>query len=194
MKRDGNSEFFHGARPQHVFEFYLPFLLIIVMGIFVGCARGVQVTPKLIWNKDFPVIGSLSSPRTTDLNGDGVLDIVMGAGKNELQKTDMGILAIDGKTGKLLWKQSAIDQMYGSATFYDVTGDGVKDIFIGGRSPQFKALDGETGSLLWDYDPSLYANHPVMHYAHFNSNNSVLVPDQNGDGLNDILTINGGNP
>ena len=75
---------------------------------------------QLIWSKDYSVIGSQSSPRTTDLNKDGVLDIVIGAGKNEFQKTDMGILAFDGKSGELLWKQEAPDQVFGSATFCDV--------------------------------------------------------------------------
>src|SRR6266542_2831050 len=77
------------------------------------CACSLAPAKKqsvVVWNKNLPVIGSLSSPRTADLNNDGVLDSVMGAGKNEFQKTDMGILAFDGKSGNLLWKQSAIDQ------------------------------------------------------------------------------------
>ncbi len=32
-----------------------------------------------------------------------------------------------------------------------------------------------------------------MKYARFNFNNCVLIPDQNGDGISDILTVNGGN-
>src|SRR5438046_179731 len=78
--------------------------------------------------------------------------------------------------------------------FCDVTGDKVNDILIGGRSPQFKAIDGKSGALIWDYKPERYANDPILHYAHFNFNNSVLVPDQNNDGIDDLLTINGGNP
>src|SRR4030095_10443740 len=105
----------------------------------------------VIWNKNFPVIGSQSSPRTTDLNNDGVLDIIIGAGKNEFQQTDMGVLALDGRTGNILWKQQAIDQVFGSASFCDINGDHVKDIFIGGRSPQLKAIDGKSGALIWDY-------------------------------------------
>ena len=111
---------------------------------------------KIVWLKDFPVIGSQSSPRTADLNKDGTLDIVMGAGKNEFQKSDMGIVAFDGKSGNLLWKQEAIDQVFGSATFCDVTGDQVKDIFIGGRSPQLKAIDGKSGALMWQYNYKKY--------------------------------------
>ncbi len=167
---------------------------IIFFGIFSCNPAPAKKQSIVIWNKDLPVIGSLSSPRAADLNGDGVLDIVMGAGKNEYQKTDMGILAFDGKSGNLLWKQSAIDQVFGSATFCDITGDKVKDILIGGRSPQLKAIDGKSGALIWDYNHEHYAKDPILHYARFNFNNSVLVPDQNNDGVEDLLTINGGNP
>jgi len=172
-------------------------LFIVVMtwaGIVAGCnLMSSKERSKLVWSKDLPVIGSQSSPRTTDLNNDGTLDIVMGAGKNEFQKSDMGILAFDGKSGNLLWKQEAPDQVFGSATFCDINGDGVKDIFIGGRSPQLKAIDGKTGALLWEYKYDQYKDDPIMRYARYNFNNSVLVPDQNKDGIEDLLTINGGN-
>jgi len=168
---------------------------ILSVVIFSACTQNNSKTQrKIIWSESFSVIGSMSSPRGADLNNDGVLDIVIGAGKNEFQKTDMGILALDGRTGKLLWKQASIDQVFGSATFCDVNGDKVKDILIGGRSPQFKALDGKSGALIWDYDFKRYANDPILRYARFNFNNSVLVPDQNNDGIDDLLTVNGGNP
>jgi outer membrane protein assembly factor BamB len=166
--------------------------LLIVLFALSACSTG-KTKSKLIWNKDLPAIGSQSSPRATDLNKDGVLDIVIGAGKNEYQQSDMGILAFDGKTGELLWKQSSVDQIFGSATFCDVNGDNVQDIFIGGRSPQFKGIDGATGKLLWQFNADDYKNDPILRYAHFNFNNSVVVPDQNNDGINDLLTINGGN-
>src|SRR5688500_14487536 len=97
---------------------------MITAAILFGCTETpAKEKSAVIWSKDFAVIGSQSSPRTTDLNKDGTLDIVMGAGKNEFQQTDMGILAFDGKSGELLWKQQAPDQVYGSASFCDVTGD-----------------------------------------------------------------------
>ena len=149
-------------------------------------------TSELRWSIDLPVIGSQSSPRAIDLTGDGVLDIVMGAGKNEFQYSNQGILAIDGVTGEIIWQHEAEDQVYGSATFLDVNDDGVPDVFIGGRSPHFRAIDGKTGDLIWKYNYQ-YEDHPILQYARFNFNNSVLVPDQNGDGLPDLLVINGGN-
>lgn len=147
---------------------------------------------EVVWDKNFPRIGSQSSPRATDLNKDGVLDIVIGAGENEFQSTEQGILALDGHTGELIWQQESQDQVYGSATLFDVTADGVDDVFIGGRSPQFRALDGATGKLLWEYRYQ-YKTDPILKYAQFNFNNSILVPDQNDDGVMDLLTVNGGN-
>jgi PQQ enzyme repeat len=167
---------------------------ILFVAIFCSCRQPQSKTPvELVWLADFPVIGSQSSPRSADLNKDGTLDIVMGAGKNEFQKSDMGIIAIDGKSGNLLWKQEAPDQVFGSATFCDITGDQVKDIFIGGRSPMLKAIDGSSGAVIWEYKPGQYVNDPVLQYARYNFNNSILVPDQNNDGIDDLLTINGGN-
>lgn len=169
-------------------------IVIIVALILSACSENhSKDKSQLIWNKDFPVIGSQSSPRTADLNKDGTLDIVIGAGKNEFQESDMGILAFDGKSGEMLWKQKASDQVYGSATFCDITGDQVEDVFIGGRTPQLKAIDGKSGNLLWEYNHERYKDDPIMKYARYNFNNSVLVPDQNKDGLADLLIINGGN-
>ncbi len=147
---------------------------------------------SLVWETDLPVIGSQSSPRTADLNGDGVLDLVIGAGKNETQESSQGIIAFDGKSGQVLWQQSASDQVYGSATFYDISGDGVSDIFIGGRGPRFKALDGKDGKVIWEYIFQ-FEHDPILKHAKFNFNNSILVPDQNGNGFMELLTVNGGN-
>jgi len=168
----------------------LSFLSFAVLISLTQCGRRKS---EMVWDKDLPVIGSQSSPRTADLNGDGILDIVIGAGKNEFQFSKQGVLAFDGKTGEFLWQQDATDQVYGSATFCDITGDGIKDIFIGGRSPHFRALDGKTGAVLWEYKVDQHKDDSIMKYARFNFNNSVLVPDQNNDGLADVLTVNGGN-
>jgi len=156
---------------------------------FVSCEKKKA---KLVWNNQLSGNGSESSPRTTDLNGDGVLDIVMGAGRNEGQQSDWGIIALNGVNGELLWKQESPDQVYGSATFYDINNDHTNDVFIGGRSPVFQALDGKTGRVLWKYEYH-YQNDPVLKHARFNFNNSAIVPDQNGDGYPDLLNVNGGN-
>lgn len=169
--------------------FLITILFIASIIMFTGCE---QKKSEVIWDVALPVTGSQSSPRTADLNQDGVLDIIMGAGKNETQKSSQGIIALDGLTGQLLWEQEATDQVYGSATFHDINGDQVPEVFIGGRSPNFWALDGKTGKIVWKYE-YIYEHDSILKHARFNFNNSILVPDQNQDGHPDLLTVNGGN-
>lgn len=171
----------------------LPAATVMLFLFLTSCTTSGKKKSALVWSKSLPVIGSQSSPRTEDLNRDGTLDIIIGAGKNEFQESDMGILAFDGKSGNVLWKQHAIDQVFGSATLCDVNGDSVKDVFIGGRSPQLKGLDGRTGKLLWEFNADAFKDDPILKYARYNFNNSVLIPDQDNDGIQDILTVNGGN-
>ncbi|QNF34010.1 PQQ-binding-like beta-propeller repeat protein [Adhaeribacter swui] len=167
------------------------FVFLNFLMLLGGCSPK-KTQSSLVWDQSLYTIGSQSSPRTADLNQDGTLDIVMGAGKNEFQVSEQGIIALDGKTGKVIWQQEAPDQVYGSATLYDITGDSIKDVFIGGRTPHLKALDGKTGKVIWEYKYQ-YETDPVLRYARFNFYNLALIPDQNNDGLKELLTINGGN-
>ncbi|WP_234364367.1 FG-GAP repeat domain-containing protein [Lunatibacter salilacus] len=180
--RNKNTVFSHSEM------FMLSIFLLVTLA--VSCKQ--KKKSALVWEANFPIIGSQSSPRSVDLNGDGILDFVMGAGRNEFQESEQGVLAINGLDGSLIWTHEAADQMYGSATFHDVTGDGVPDVFIGGRSPQFRAIDGKTGKLLWNFDYK-YQDHPILQYARFNFNHSVPLPDQNGNGYPELLLANGGN-
>ena len=144
------------------------------------------------WTKDLAGIGTFSSPRVTDLNRDGIQDIVIGAGRLEFQACDSAIIAIDGANGNLLWNVSASDQMFGSAIFQDVTKDGIKDVFIGGRSAEFLGIDGANGKVLWRFLKSNETYNQQHQDRWFNFYNPQLIADQDGDGWKDILVSNGG--
>ena len=151
-----------------------------------------QPEQKVVWDTYFQTLGSSSSIRCADLSGDGVLDVVIGAGKNETESSDSCVLALDGASGEVLWAFPGIDQYVGSATFLDINGDGTLDVIIGGRSRQLSALDGKSGALIWQYDYH-FASHDVLRHMRFNFYDAQVVADQDNDGLADLLIINGGN-
>ncbi|MEQ9380485.1 MAG: PQQ-binding-like beta-propeller repeat protein [Imperialibacter sp.] len=143
------------------------------------------------WTTQLPGIGTFSSPRVTDLTGDGIGDIILGAGRKELHASDSAIIALDGATGRLLWRVAARDQIFGSAALKDITGDGIDDVIIGGRSAELKAIDGASGDLLWEFFSASRLK-KVRKANWYNFYNPQFIPDQNADGLEDILVSNGG--
>jgi len=143
------------------------------------------------WTTDLPGIGTFSSPRTSDLNRDGVGDIVLGAGRAEFQACDTAIFALDGATGSLLWHASARDQIFGSAALRDINADGISDVFIGGRSAELQAIDGASGKVIWQFRTAQDFRVDTNNLW-FNFYNPQFVTDQDGDGIADILVANGG--
>jgi len=139
------------------------------------------------WSTKFMGIGLFSSPRVTDLNGDGVGDIIFGAGREEFKACDSAVIALDGVTGNMLWKVPSIDHIFCSAMLKDINGDKIDDVFIGGRSAQFMAINGKTGNILWKFDRK---NGTVKW---FNFYTGQFIQDQGNDGVEDILISNGGN-
>ena len=156
-------------------------IIILIGALWASCGLSIGQSS---WTKDLPGIGTFSSARVADLNGDGVDDIVLGAGKEELQKSDSGVIALDGKTGSLLWHVSSRDQMFGSAVFQDINKDGHPDVFISGRSSELIAIDGFTGKPIWRFDPHSKKNNKK---EWFNFYNPQWIPDQDKDGLMDLL-------
>ncbi|MDH3650379.1 MAG: PQQ-like beta-propeller repeat protein [Saprospiraceae bacterium] len=144
------------------------------------------------WGVPFPKIGTNSSPRLVDLTGDGVLDVVIGAGRNEGIPCDEGVIALDGVDGAILWTVHSTDQIVGSPVFLDVSEDGIPDIFIGGRSANFVAISGCDGEIIWRYHP-ITGEEGVTANARFNFYTPQIIPDQDGDNVEDILVTNGGN-
>ena len=142
----------------------------------------------LTWETFVDSIPTLSSPRPSDLNNDGVLDIVIGGG-TEGEISNAGVMAFDGMNGSLLWKAPSRSELYGSPIFYDANGDGTEDVFITGREAQFLAFDGVSGSLLWDFFP--YGTNPADS-GWYNFYNPQFINDVNADSFQDFIVTNGG--
>ena len=154
-------------------------ILYLVLGL---CACQKVEEPAIVWDRYMQSLGTLSSPRVADLTGDGVLDIVIGAGLNEFEESDSAVIAMDGRTGRVLWSSPGRDQMYGSPVFMDINADAVPDVIIAGRAAQLKAIDGTNGATLWEYQVA-HHEQDAKGYMRFNFYNPQLVPDQNADGL-----------
>lgn len=166
------------------------FLWVLTALAMMACSNQPDFKP--VWSVELKGLGTSSSPQCADLNRDGILDIVVGASKNEFDKSDSSVVALDGKTGKMLWHVFAKDQVVGSALFLDITRDSIPEIFIGGRSAEFMCIDGSSGKVIWRFTPR-DDNVKFACCFKFNFFNPQLIADQDNDGISDLLVSNGGN-
>jgi outer membrane protein assembly factor BamB len=190
---------------------YRTLWLICSLFFLLTCLNGVYA--QLIWHyTNDEGMMTFSSPKVADLNGDGILDVIIGdgldiadmAGFNRPSVTPKNILlnekgekilghikAFDGKTGSLLWSISSIAEIYSSPFLMDVNKDGVQDVLIGGRLSQFYAINGKNGEIIWQFDTSQPAPDPRGWLQFYNPQ---AVKDCNQDGINDLIVTNGGYP
>ena len=129
----------------------------------------------------------LSSPRVADLNSDGILDIVVGHGNENVPKAGF-VTAHDGATGAELWRVETRDEMFGSPGLGQLTDDAIPDVVIGGRNAELYAIDGATGEVLWSFYPEGNARSDGW----FNFYTPQFLDDLDGDGFADLLVANGG--
>jgi hypothetical protein len=117
---------------------------------------------------------------TGDLTGDGITDIVTGAGVDGAPLVNV----FDGATGKLMGTFYAFDPAFRGGVHVavgDVTGDGTPDIIVGagdGGAPQVAVFDGKTFRLI----ASFYAFDPS-----FRGGVNVAAGDLDGDGRAEVV-------
>ena len=153
----------------------------------ISCSGLAQ---NLKWSAFVDTSTTFSTPRGVDLTNNGILDIVIGGGLDGAPQSN-GVNAINGVDGSILWNFPTNEEIFGSANFMDITGDGIEDVFIGGRYAEFYAINGSTGNMLWEFFPSPPTS--AIDSGWFNFYNPQFIPDQNFDGIPDILVANGGN-
>jgi hypothetical protein len=133
-------------------SFYLIQLIVLTaISSFQPTAVAAQTSKG--WEVEFHNIGTHSSPRAADLNNDGIKDLIIGCSKKEFQQNDTAVMAVDGATGKILWKSCCTrsDVWFRSITGYNH--DSIPDVVIGGRAAELQAINGKNGKVLWGFFP-----------------------------------------
>ena len=170
---------------------------LIILSLFAGCfgeSTSEDNNNCLIPTNEFENIweitgeyNTFSSPHAADLNGDNILDIVIGTGMEIPAKGS--IVAIDGNDGNILWNIETGQEMFSSAQFKDLDNDGELDVLLGGRGHQLKAIDGQSGDLIWSFDSN--SSERENWYQFYTGQ---FINDIDNDGVFDWLTSNGGDP
>jgi cyclophilin family peptidyl-prolyl cis-trans isomerase len=116
-----------------------------------------------------------------DINGDGLQDIITGAGPGGSSL----VKVFSGANGQIIRQFNAFDPGYTGGVFVavgDVNGDGKPDIICGsgqGDPPRVRVFDGFTGAMIYDFMP---------YNRHFRGGVRVAAADVDGDHHADIIT------
>lgn len=144
-------------------------------------AKVIVVEPKIekvpcqnmgvtkVWSRTFAKLNSEAPVRKTDLDGDGVDDIIVGFGtddsieienSNDIPQCTMsrgqmdlcegGVLALNGVSGDVMWKFWSSFAIFSLFCKFDINNDRTNDCIISGPGGLLVALDGKSGRLLWE--------------------------------------------
>ncbi|XP_062569092.1 uncharacterized protein LOC134231186, partial [Saccostrea cucullata] len=157
-----------------------------------------------VWITPLPKLLTESAFRLLDVNQDGILDVVFGFATgadgyfiprivcdiyfNGTYPCFGGMIALDGRNGKEIWRHYSDHEVFGINCNADLNLDGVGDCLGGGRAGVFVAVNGRTGDLLWKFENEDVRNGIMNLYT------AHIIDDMNGDSVVDILAIHGGDP
>ncbi|MFT4667400.1 MAG: hypothetical protein ACI9UR_001063 [Bacteroidia bacterium] len=158
-------------------------ILIICLSILAHSVMG----QTQLWERVLPGVGTFASPRTWDLNQDGVKDVLIGDGSE--QDSIGHFHAFDGATGDTLWSVLRNGEIYTSPQFSLVNQDNYEDVIVGGRVFNLFCVDGLDGTLIWEFDTS-QASPEGQGWLQFYE--PKTINDITSDGVRELVVINGG--
>ncbi|XP_073837613.1 uncharacterized protein [Musca autumnalis] len=169
---------------------------------FVPCT---QISVQKLWSRTFPRMNSESPVRKTDLNGDGVMDIVFGFGvddniqyegyplpkcKSPIQGDEVpcegGVIAVSGVNGDLLWQTWSVANVFSLLCTTDINQDGYTDCVAAGRLGMIFAINGRNGNNIWEFrEIEVETNSPIVMDLYTIN----IVRDLNGDDVPEIIAV-----
>ena len=162
-----------------------PFVLAML-----GCLLFFKtaIAQTVHWETQLTGPGTFASARTWDLNQDGIKDVVIADGR---EFDSIGNLtALNGANGAILWEIDRVGELFASAQFMKINNDDFEDVIMAGRLANLFCVDGLTGDLIWEFDNQ----QPPGPQSWLQFYEPKQVMDVSGDGLGDIVVINGGDP
>ncbi|MBI5473343.1 MAG: hypothetical protein HY961_13445 [Ignavibacteriae bacterium] len=135
---------------------------------------GEVVLKKEQFRGDANNAGLLTRMYFKDMNGDGKNEIVS-------PSVDENIYCIDPKDFTVKWVYEAENENQMPLAFYDITGDGIPEVFsVCDYDLMLSILDGSSGKLIMDFE--LKKEHKKFNQTY------VVVADIDGNGYLDIIT------
>eukprot|EP00794_Sanderia_malayensis_P013936 gene13936-15388_t len=160
------------------------------------------ITP--IWHSIFEKLQTETAIRFIDINSDSVDDVIVGFGTgvdgynvqrivcdlhfNGTYPCYGGAMALDGRTGRQLWRHYSMHEVYAVNCNGDIDNDGVRDCLLGGRGGAFDAVSGKNGALLWTFDDEAVRSEIMNMYT------AQFIRDFDNDGVMEVLQVHGGDP
>lgn len=163
-----------------------------------------HISVQTVWSKAIAKVSSETPVRKADLTNDGIDDVIIAYGIEEMAdgeqlprckfaKTGLidictgGVLALNGLTGAILWQKWTAHTIFSVFCTSDLNNDTNVDCVASGRGGLIIAIDGRNGSTIWES-----ADASDLQIITVTSNNIDLytvnvIRDVNDDGVNDIV-------
>jgi len=131
-------------------------------------------TGRPVWLRRMYDDGVGSVAPFADVNGDGLPDVLVGAGGNSRSDS---VLCLCGATGASIWRTRAAGSVSDVERIADVNRSGGDDLIAGGWDYSVCCLEGSSGDVIWSVP--LGTGRVVMEV--------VPIRDVSGDGVADVV-------
>lgn len=159
-----------------------------------------------VWSRTFAKLNSEAPVRKTDLDGDGVDDIIVGFGvddsieiesssdipqctmaRGQMDLCEGGVLALNGVSGDVLWKYWASFAIFSLFCKFDINDDRTNDCIISGPGGLLIAIDGKSGRSLWTMKEFNLQSPEEIDINSVDLYTVNLMRDLDSDGVPDVI-------